>query len=103
MPTRPLALAVNDTDEDSFVITWQPPETIGSPPTSVYELVLSPDDNPEAQNVSINISAPTTTVEIDATELFPQTTYLATVTAISEMFVSPPSLSINFTTSTSGI
>lgn len=101
LPTPPLALAVNDSDEDSVIITWQPPVTIGSPPTSVYRLALSPVDNPQAQNVSINVSVPTTAVDVDAPDLFPQTMYLATITAVSEMFESPPSLPINFNTSTS--
>ena len=94
-PSSPEQLRIVSVEENSVTFAWQAPENVGNPPLITYQLVLVPVTGPAREHIIVNVSAPGTEALVKG--LLPLTTYSATVTGISAMFVGLPSARITGT------
>ena len=96
IPSSHEQLKVKRVDGNSANFTWKPPPNLGNPPLTTYQLLLTlVVSGSMEETITVNVSVPDTQVLV--TGLTPETTYSATITGISAMFVSPPSTPITGT------
>lgn len=91
--------------EDTVVtITWQTPSNLGNPLVAYYALIIT-DDDQNLTFINEHIPAIDNDTVFTVSGLMPVTQYSIELTAVSQLtpvLVASPSVSLNFTTDTTG-